>query len=150
MREQFGQSLPLDFRGDLRNIVEDAVERRMPPVPVHVPAPAPAVEDVDEKADELQARVTELEQQLRLTETHIEAELSKRRGAEDHAADLGRRLQHAESRIEVETMNKSAFHQRFEDLEERLQQEEARVKEEILGRRAAEDRLSEVQHLRRS
>ena len=48
----------LDFRGeDLRNIVEDAVERRMPPTPK-------PDETAAKKEAELLARVAELEQRL--------------------------------------------------------------------------------------
>ena len=143
MREQFTQSLHLDFRGeDLRNIVEDAVERRMPLTPV-------PTEGDQEKIAELQARVNELEQRVRLEETKVEAEVTARRTAEDSAADLNRKLEFAETRIEVEIMNKSAFDQRVNDLEDRLHQQQAKSEEELQARRAAEDRLSEVQRLLR-
>ncbi|KAK3943109.1 hypothetical protein QBC46DRAFT_422265, partial [Diplogelasinospora grovesii] len=141
MREQFSQSLHLDFRGeDLRNIVEDAVERRMPPTP----KPDEAAE---KKVNELEARLLELEQRLQAEEAKVEAEIAARRAAEDRAADVGRELESAATKIEVEMMNKSALNQRIADLEERVRHSEAEAEEEVKGRRAAEDRLSEVQRL---
>ena len=145
MKDQFAQSLHLDFRGeDLRNIVEDAVERRMP----LTPKPAtPAVND--EKADELHARILDLEQRLQASEARVENEVLTRRTAEDRAAEVTRQLESAETRIEVETMNKSVFGQRLVDLDDRLHQQEEKTREEIEGRRTAEDRLSEIQRLLR-
>jgi len=148
MKEQFGRSLHLDFRGeDLRNIVEDAVERRMPPTPQ--PVVVPGQEDLSEKYNELQARVIELEQRLRLEEAKTETEVASRRDAEDRAAELHRKLEMAETKIEVEIMNRSAYDQRVVDLEEKLKHQEDTTEAEIQGRRAAEDRLSEVQRLLR-
>ncbi|KAK1758504.1 hypothetical protein QBC47DRAFT_441212 [Echria macrotheca] len=144
MKEQFAQTLHLDFRGeDLRNIVEEAVESRMPPTP------QPAVDDKSEKIDMLQARVLELEQKLQQQQTAVETEVAARRAAEDRAAELNRELESAATKIEVEMMNKSALGQRISDLEDRTHHFEAQVEEEVKGRRAAEDRLSEVQRLLR-
>jgi hypothetical protein len=145
LKEQFSQSLHLDFRGeDLRNIVEEAVERRMPP------SPAPDLLDAaNEKNKELQARIDELELKVRQEGDRVEKEVDARRAAEERSADLRRRLESAETRIEIEIMNKSAFDQRLSDLEDKLHQQEAKTEEELQGRRAAEDRLSEVQRLLR-
>ncbi|KAK0717090.1 hypothetical protein B0T26DRAFT_675454 [Lasiosphaeria miniovina] len=144
MRDQFSQSLHLDFRGeDLRNIVEEAVERRMPPTPPQV-----EVENKD-KVNELQTRLEELEQRLRREETKVETEVAVRRAAEDRAAELGRELQSAATKIEVEMMNKSALNQRIGDVEDRINHAERETEEEVKGRRAAEDRLAEVQRLLR-
>ncbi|KAH8882692.1 hypothetical protein GQ53DRAFT_602778, partial [Thozetella sp. PMI_491] len=141
MKEQFGQSLHLDFRGeDLRNIVEDAVERRMPATPQPIAA---------DKTDELHARILDLEQRLHVSEAKIETEAAIKRAAEDRAAELARQLETAETRIEVEIMNKSAFDQRVADLDDRLHHQEEMTKEELQGRRDAEDRLSEIQRLLR-
>ncbi|KAJ9155262.1 Myosin class II heavy chain [Pleurostoma richardsiae] len=148
MKEQFGQSLHLDFRGeDLRNIVEEAVERRMPPTPQ--PVIVPGQEDLSEKYNELQARFAELEQRLRLEESNSEKEIVQRRTAEDKAAEFERKLELAETRIEVEIMNRSAYDQRVADLEDRLKHQEEKTDAEVSVRRAAEDRLSEVQRLLR-
>ncbi len=142
MKEQFVQSLQPAFPSDdFRSIVEDVVERRIPP-------PPPAT-DKDEQLNELQARIAELEQQLRAEETKVEAETSARRAAENRAADIDRELQSAATRIEVEMMNKSALNQRISDLEDRAQHSEQQAEVEINSRRAAEDRLSEVQRLLR-
>ena len=168
IREQFGQSLRLDFRGeDLRNIVEEAVEKRLPPTP------PPIVKDDEEannKLSDMQARIQELEQRLvseesrtekersrvreledklHLEEAKSENETSNRRGAEDRASELRRQLEQAETKVEVEIMNRSVFDQRTHDLEERLKVQEDRTEIELSGRREAEDRLSEIQRLLR-
>jgi hypothetical protein len=142
MKEQFSQTLHLDFRGeDLKNIVEEAVERRMPPTPVG--------DDKSEKINAMEARIEELEQKLRQEQTTVEAQVAARRAAEDRAADLNRELESAATKIEVEMMNKSALNQRITDLEERTHHFETQVEDEVKGRRAAEDRLSEIQRLLR-
>lgn len=148
MREQFGQSLHLDFRGeDLRNIVEAAVQNRLPPTP-----PPVVVKDDNEatkKMADMQAMIHELEQRLRFEQDKVENETTIRRGAEDQAAELRRQLDHAETKLEVEIMNRSVYDQRCHDLEERLKLQEDKTELEIHGRREAEDRLSEVQRLLR-
>ncbi|KAK4237838.1 hypothetical protein C8A03DRAFT_15642 [Achaetomium macrosporum] len=142
VKEQFCQSLQPAFRSeDLKSIVEEVVERRIPP-------PQPTA-DKDEQLNALQARVAELKQQLRDEEAKVEAEASARRAAENRAAEVDRELQSAATRIEVEMMNKSALNQRIADLEDRVHHAESKAEEEIKGRRAAEDRLSEVQRLLR-
>ncbi|KAK3393109.1 hypothetical protein B0H63DRAFT_516315 [Podospora didyma] len=140
MRNQFSQSLHLDFRGeDLKMIVEEAVESRLPPTP-----------QVDnEKVNGLEARILELEQRLKLEETKVETEAAARRAAEDRAADLNRELQSAATKIEVEMMNKSALNQRISDVEDRVHQAEHETEEAVKARRAAEDRISEIQRLLR-
>ncbi|KAK0656435.1 hypothetical protein B0T16DRAFT_317899 [Cercophora newfieldiana] len=142
MKEQFSQTLHLDFRGeDLKNIVEEAVERRMPPTPVN--------DEKSEKITLLEAHVAELEQKLREGQTTVDAEVAARRTAEDRAAELNRELESAATKIEVEMMNKSALNQRITDLEDRNHHYESQVEDEVQGRRAAEDRLSEIQRLLR-
>ncbi|OTB04650.1 hypothetical protein M426DRAFT_22542 [Hypoxylon sp. CI-4A] len=168
MKEELSQTLRLDFRGDdLQNIVERAVERRMPTTP------QPIIEDHDEanmKLVQMQAkiidlehrlrdeesrtqnerdRVVELEGKLRAEEERGENETTIRRGAEDRAAELRRQLEQAETKVEVEIMNRSVFDQRIHDLEERLRHQESKTEDEISGRREAEDRLSEIQRLLR-
>ena len=148
MKEHFAQSLHLDFRGeDLRNIVEDAVERRMPPTPQ--PVIVPGQDEASDKYNTLQARFAELEQRLRAEEAKVETEVSGRRAAEDRAGELQRKLVMAETKIDVDIMNRSIFDQRVADLEDRLKHQEDKNDEELGGRRAAEDRLSEVQRLLR-
>ncbi|KAF6809490.1 myosin class II heavy chain [Colletotrichum sojae] len=150
MREQFGTSMRLDFRGeDLRNIVEEAVEKRMP-----TPSQQPAAdrdhdEAINNKLSELQAKVIDLEERLYVEQSKVEKEVTDRRGAEDLAAELERKLQAAETRVEVEIMNKSIYDDRVNDLDERLKSQEQRARQELDGRRTAEDRLSEVQRLLR-
>ncbi len=142
MKKQVGLSLQPAFRPeDFKSIVEDVVERRIPP-------PQPA-EDKEGQLNELQARIAELEQRLRAEEANTAAEVSARRAAENRAAEIDRDLQSAATRIEVEMMNKSALNQRIADLEERGQHAERQVEEETKARRAAEDRHSEIDRLLR-
>ncbi|RYP84993.1 hypothetical protein DL770_005122 [Monosporascus sp. CRB-9-2] len=168
IKAQFGQSLRSEFPGEqLRNIVEEAVEKRMPPTP------APVVKDNEEannKLSEMQARIYELEQRLqseegrtesergrvreleeklRIEESRSENETNVRRGAEDRVHELRRQLEQAETKVEVEIMNRSIFDQRVHDLEERLKIQESKTEVELSGRRDAEDRLSEIQRLLR-
>ncbi|KAL0937735.1 myosin class ii heavy chain [Colletotrichum truncatum] len=151
MREQFGTSMRLDFRGeDLRNIVEEAVEKRMPtPSQQLTTTTGDHDEAVNNKLSELQAKVIDLEERLYAEQTKVEKEVTDRRGAEDLAAELERKLQAAETRVEIEIMNRSIFDNRIGDLEEKLRHQEERAQQELDGRRTAEDRLSEVQRLLR-
>ncbi|KAF9871545.1 myosin class ii heavy chain [Colletotrichum karsti] len=150
MKEQFGTSMRLDFRGeDLRNIVEEAVEKRMPTPSQQPTAERESDEAVNNKLSELQAKVMDLEERLYAEQTKVEKEVTERRGAEDLAAELERKLQAAETRVEIEIMNRSIFDNRIGDLEEKLRQQEERAHQELDGRRTAEDRLSEVQRLLR-
>ncbi|KAL2130919.1 hypothetical protein VTI74DRAFT_5788 [Chaetomium olivicolor] len=141
MKSQFMQSLQPAFpTEELKNAVEEVVERRIPP-------PQPL--DKEKEMEELRSRVADLEQRLRAEETKAEAEVDARRAAENRVAEIDRELQSAATRIEVEMMNKTALNQRITDLEERAQHAEQLAEEEVKNRRAAEDRLSEVQRLLR-
>ena len=72
MKEQFGQSMRLDLRGeDLRNIVEEAVEKRMP-------TPRPD-ESALVKEAQYQSRITDLEERLRRAAVSTEEEIRNRR-----------------------------------------------------------------------
>ncbi|RYP70784.1 hypothetical protein DL769_004847 [Monosporascus sp. CRB-8-3] len=168
IKAQFGQSLRPEFPGEqLRNIVEEAVEKRMPPTPTPI---VKGDEEANNKLSEMQARIYELEQRLqseegrtesergrvreleeklRIEESRSENETNVRRGAEDRVHELRRQLEQAETKVEVEIMNRSIFDQRVHDLEERLKIQESRTEIELSGRRDAEDRLSEIQRLLR-
>ncbi|KKY37625.1 putative myosin class ii heavy chain [Diaporthe ampelina] len=142
MKQQFSESLHLDFRAeDLRNVVEEAVESRLPTTPPQ-PVVVEGQDDLSEKFNELQARYADLEQRHRLEEAKASAEASR-------AAELERQLWRAETKVEAEIMNRSTHDQRFLDLEGRLSNQEAINEAEVQLRRAAEDRLSEVQRLLR-
>ncbi|CAK7202493.1 hypothetical protein SEUCBS139899_005216 [Sporothrix eucalyptigena] len=152
VKEHFGQSLRLDFRGeDLRNIVEEAVERRMPQTPQSAVTPSdPAKDDeAQKKADALQARIAGLEERLQAEQAKTELEVLNRRAAEDKAAELRRELELAETKIEVEVMNRSVYDQRVSDLDDKLRHEAERFQAEVAARNAAEDRIAEVQRLLR-
>jgi hypothetical protein len=120
IKEQFGQSMRLDFRADdLRNIVEDAVEKRMPP------SPTPHVDEAAITRDaEQRARITDLEERLRAAEAKpLFDEAAAAREADQKA--------------------------KITELEERLSRADTRSEGEVNTRRAAEDRLAEVQRLLR-
>ena len=88
MKEQFGQSMRLDLRGeDLRNIVEDAVERRMPASPKPNVDEAAVARDAEQKA-----RIVELEERLQRAEAKSEDEITNRRAAEDRLSEVQRLL----------------------------------------------------------
>ncbi|KAK4130120.1 hypothetical protein BT67DRAFT_391952 [Trichocladium antarcticum] len=140
IKERFSQPVQPPFPSEeIKNIVEEVVERCVPPAP----------EPVKNDDDELRTRIAELEQRVRAEETRAEAEISARRAAENRMAETDRELQSASTRIEVEMMNKTALNQRIADLEDRAHRAEHQSEEEVKGRKAAEDRLSEVQRLLR-
>jgi hypothetical protein len=87
MRDQFGQSMRLDFRAeDLRNVVEEAVEKRMG-------TPKPVVDEVALARDaEQKARIADLEERLARAESGTEEETKNRRAAEDRLAEIQRLL----------------------------------------------------------
>ncbi|EFX02000.1 myosin class 2 heavy chain [Grosmannia clavigera kw1407] len=146
MKEQIGQSLRVDFRGDdLRQIVEEAVERQLQTTAEAVPARRQEAEEGGSAAEMLEARVMELELRLQAERANLESELLLRRTAEDKTAEMGRKLELAETKIEVEIMNRSAYDQRVADLEDRLRHQEEKTEAEMDVRRSAEGRLSEVQ-----
>ena len=143
MKQQFSESLHLDFRAeDLRNVVEEAVESRLPAATPPQPVVVEGQDELSGKFNELQARYAELEQRHRLEEAKASAEAAR-------AAELERQLWKAETKVEAEIMNRSTNDQRFLDLEGRLSNQEAINEAEVQLRRAAEDRLSEVQRLLR-
>lgn len=149
MREQFGQSMRLDLRGeDLRNVVEEAVERRMPAAPVTDDAAIA-------REAEQRARITSLEEQLQAVGSKpVFDEAAITRDAEQKAkiTHLEEQLRVAESKplfdaaaAQRETDQKA----RIAELEERLRSSVDNTEDEIINRRAAEDRLAEVQRLLR-
>jgi hypothetical protein len=143
MQERMLANMKPDFGGEeLKAIVENAVQSRMPPIP------EPDMENEKQLA-ELQAKVGDLEHRLQKERDVADREIAARRIAEDNAADLNRQLQAAETRVEVEIINRSVFDQRVADLEEKLRHQEAQTEEQVQTRRVAEDRLSEVQRLLR-
>lgn len=83
MKEQFGQSMRLDLRGeDLRNIVEEAVDKRLPAID----------EDSSPKVLELQAKLVELAEKVKSSEANAETEIKNRRVAEDRMSEVQRLL----------------------------------------------------------
>ena len=128
MKEQFGQSMRLDLRAeDLRNIVEDAVERRMPASPRPVFDEAAFL-----KVAEKDAKIADLEDRLRRAEVTSEQEIQNRRSIEESAL-----------------IKSAAAQAKITDLEERWSRADTSAEEEMKSRRAAEDRLAEVQRLLR-
>ncbi|KAI0021349.1 hypothetical protein F4780DRAFT_285863 [Xylariomycetidae sp. FL0641] len=167
MKEQFSENLHRDRVDDIRKVIVEAVENRMPPTP------RPVIQNDEEANNQLvemqhkladlkqrlfaeeersesdRSRVLDLEQKLRAAEERSDNESMIRRGAEDRSAELRRQLDQAETKVEVEIMNRSIFEQRIHDLEDRLKTQEGRTEFELSGRREAEDRLSEIQRLLR-
>jgi hypothetical protein len=106
MKEQFGQSMRLDLRSeDLRNIVEEAVERRMPASPKPIVDEAAVAREAEQKARiadleerllrseaDNTARIADLEEKLERVETRMEEEINNRRAAEDRLAEVQRLL----------------------------------------------------------
>lgn len=93
MKEQFGQSMRLDFRGeDLRNVVEEAVQRQMPSSPKPVIDEASIAREAEAAAAAAAAKIAELEDKLRIANSKAEEEIQNRRAAEDSVAEMQRRL----------------------------------------------------------
>jgi hypothetical protein len=168
MKEQFGQSMRLDLRGeDLRNIVEEAVERRMPA------SPKPMIDETAlARETEQRARISELEEHLvsAAASKAIIDEAAVAREAEQKAriSELEGRLISAASMVDETTLAREAEQKariaeleerllradadnsvRIADLEEKLARAETKTEDETNSRRAAEDRLAEVQRLLR-
>ncbi|KAF8846931.1 hypothetical protein BDZ45DRAFT_608178 [Acephala macrosclerotiorum] len=136
MKEQFGTSMRLDLRGeDLRNIVEEAVERRMPSTPKPFFDEAAAAREA-----EYRQRIADLEERLAPAKPVIdEAAIAREAEYKARIADLEEKLLRAEGESSS----------RVADLEERLGRTEDKTEQEVKTRRAAEDRLAEVQRLLR-
>jgi len=153
MREQFGQSMRLDLRGeDLRNIVEEAVQARMPtPKPEEpvltktdirsilseaIESSRPVVQEVDEsvllKAD-LRIIVEEvLEKRIPPPPTVDEVALQKAAEAQSQISQLQNKLQLAEASIEQEVQNRRAVEDRLSENQRLLRistEEEMRLRE---------------------
>jgi hypothetical protein len=143
MKQHFTTAKPEFHSEDLKAIVEEAVQSRMPPSALS------ENDTVSTKVDELQAKIADLEQRLYFEQNKTEKEVTERRAAEDLSAELNRKLQAAETRVEVEIINRSVFDQRVTDLEEKLRHQEEKGEQEFQQRRTAEDRLAEVQRLLR-
>lgn len=150
MKEQFGQSMRLDLRGeDLRNIVEEAVEKRMP-------TPRPD-ESALVKEAQYQSRITDLEERLHRATVSTDEEIRNRRTVDEELAEIQRQLRvSSEEETRLREANQDAamvaeaeFQSRITDLEERLGRAQTNVEDEIINRRAAEDRLAEIQRLLR-
>jgi hypothetical protein len=121
MKEQFGESMRLDLRGeDLKNIVEEAVEKRMP-------TPRPD-DSAAVKEAEYQSRITDLEERLR-------------RADSDHQSRITEQLRRADSAA----VKEAEYQSRVTDLEERLRRADKATDEEIQNRRTVEEQLAEIQ-----
>ena len=95
-KEQFGQSMRLDLRGeDLRNIVEEAVERRLP-----VTQPPVTDEVAVAKIADLEAKVLLASQQARGADDRTEEEIRRRRIVEDRLAETERLLHNSSAEQE--------------------------------------------------
>ncbi|EHK99042.1 hypothetical protein M7I_5100 [Glarea lozoyensis 74030] len=153
MREQFGQSMRLDLRGeDLRNVVEEAVERRMPATvnPAAIVDEAAITREVEQRA-----RIAQLEEKLQIAETKPvidQAAIVREAEYKAKIALLEERVLAAEARPlfdEAAAAREAEQKERIAELESRLRGADSNTETEIQNRRAAEDRLAEVQRLLR-
>jgi hypothetical protein len=153
MREQFGQSMRLDLRGeDLRNVVEEAVERRMPTTtnPASLVDEAAIAREVEQRS-----RITHLEERLHIAQTNPvidESAMFKEAQYRANIAHLEDRIRDAEARPlfdEAAAAREVEQKSRITELEVRLRAADGNTEIEIQNRRAAEDRLAEVQRLLR-
>ncbi|KAH6718359.1 hypothetical protein BKA61DRAFT_717170 [Leptodontidium sp. MPI-SDFR-AT-0119] len=120
MKEQFGQSMRLDLRGeDLRNIVEEAVERRMPA------SPRPVLDEAAiSREAEYKAKIAELEERL----LRFDSENTSR------VADVEEKLLRADIRTEEETKSRRAAEDRLAEVQRLLRissEEEVRLRESM-------------------
>ncbi|KAL2062065.1 hypothetical protein VTL71DRAFT_6331 [Oculimacula yallundae] len=120
MKEQFGQSMRLDLRGeDLRNIVEEAVERRMPA------SPRPMLDEAAiSREAEYKAKIAELEERL----MRFDSENTSR------VADVEEKLLRADIRTEEETKSRRAAEDRLAEVQRLLRissEEETRLRESM-------------------
>lgn len=147
MRDQFGQSMRLDLRGeDLRNIVEEAVDRRMP-VANDEAKPNPTIVA-------LEAKVAELAEKLKASEAIVEVEIKNRRAAEDLEAkvtELTDKLHSSEAGVEAEIKNRRAAEDRLAEVQRLLRissEEEVRLRESLdeseQKRKTAEDTVTQL------
>jgi hypothetical protein len=118
MKEQFGQSMRLDLRSeDLRNIVEEAVESRMPASPKPIVDEAAVAREAEQRV-----RIADLEERLLRSEADNTARI----------ADLEEKLERVETRTEDETRNRRAAEDRLAEVQRLLRissEEEVRLRE---------------------
>lgn len=128
MKEQFGQSMRLDLRGeDLRNIVEEAVTARMPPTPVPQP-PSLQKDDIHNILDEI------LQKRLLSTPQPDEAAQLREAETQSKITDLEERLQRAEAATEKEILSRRAVEDRLAENQRLLRistEEEMRLRESM-------------------
>ncbi|KAK6581643.1 hypothetical protein PZA11_005340 [Diplocarpon coronariae] len=119
MKEQLGGSMRLDLRGeDIRNIIEEAVQKRLPASPKRLDEEA-AAREVSYKA-----KIAELEERL----LRADSDTSKR------SADLEEKLLRADMRTEEETKTRRAAEDRLAEVQRLLRissEEETRLREAI-------------------
>jgi hypothetical protein len=120
MKEQFGQSMRLDLRGeDLRNIVEEAVDKRLPSTP------KPVIDEVAVTREaEYKAKIAELEERLLRADSD----------STERLADMEDRLRRADSTTEEEIKNRRAAEDRLAEVQRLLRissEEETRLREAV-------------------
>lgn len=156
MKEQFGQSMRLDLRGeDLRNIVEEAVEKRLPSTPKPVIDEAAVAREAEYKAKiaELEERLlradsdgtkrhADLEDRLHDADNTVEEEIKSRRAAEDRLAEVQRLLR-------ISSEEEIRLREVVEEKELKIRQVEVESAQKVKTHQAVEDRLAEVQRMLR-
>lgn len=151
MREHFSQSMRVDFpTDDIRNVVEEAVQSKMPP------PPPPVVKDDDEATQQMadmQAKIHDLEKRLKEQEAKAESETAFRRELEVRSAELQQSLAQRITEQEARADSEAAFRREVEErsgklqqhLENRLKEQESNVDIETAFRREVEEHSAEVQ-----
>ncbi|PQE17850.1 hypothetical protein CJF30_00010362 [Rutstroemia sp. NJR-2017a BBW] len=151
MKQQFDQSMRPDFRAEnLKTIVEEAIENRMPAASktddslaaklAEAEARIATLEEesryrLEELEQKSEAKISELQEKLHRADEWVEEEIRKRRSAEDSKAMTERLMA---SSLEEETR-----------LRHLVDEKTAKAENEIIDRRKAEDQLAEVQRLLR-
>ncbi|KAG9234087.1 hypothetical protein BJ875DRAFT_424579 [Amylocarpus encephaloides] len=140
MKEQFGQSMRLDLRGeDLKNVIEEAVERRMPATLQPVVDEEAMTREIEQRSRitqleerllaaedmEQKTRIAELEERLLAGDGKTEAEIQNRRAAEDRLAEVQRLLRISS---EEETRLREAMAEREIQIREVVNERDQKVR----------------------
>lgn len=112
LQEQFSKSLDAKPRSDeLRDVVENALERRMP-----------AAAEADVKIADLEARLAAMSEKTKLADEKVELEIASRRAAEDRVAEVERLLR-------ISSAEEAQLRESLEEREKKLKNlEEMRAK----------------------
>jgi len=142
MKEQFGQSMRLDLRGeDLRNIVEEAVQARMP---------TPKPDEPILSGTELRRILDEAIESGRPVAPEVNESVLLKGDLRSIIEEvIEKRIPPPPTVDEVAIAKAAETQSQITQLQNKLQLAEASIDQEVQARRAVEDRLSENQRLLR-